>query len=140
MAKLENNGGNGLMNYEKVINWSLIAFSSNGRVQGGDKERMMTMVIAYDTVFGENREPLEGHAILGSWEVDSNSVYIIDLSRHARSKTNPNLTPEIRTKIKKAFRQTGINQVTNDRVGLGIGAIKHYCNTCAATCLMTALF
>jgi hypothetical protein len=53
------------------------------RVQGGDQGIMLTMVIAYDRVFGENRETSEGHAILGSWEVDSNSVYIMDLSRHA---------------------------------------------------------
>ena len=88
--------------------------------QRGDKGRMMTMVIAYVTVFGENRKPLEGHAILGSWEVGSNSVYIMDLSRHARSQTNPNLTPEIRTKIEKAFRLTGINQIIYGRDGLGI--------------------
>ena len=65
------------------------------RVQSGDQSIMMTMVIAYDRGFAENREPSEGHAILGSWEVDSNSVYIMDLSRHARSQTNPYLTPEL---------------------------------------------
>jgi hypothetical protein len=42
------------------------------RVQGGDQGIMMTMVIAYERVFGENSEPLESYGILGSWEVDSN--------------------------------------------------------------------
>ena len=59
---------------------------------------MITFVIAYDKFFGEIREHEEGHAILVSSEVDSNSVYIIDLSRHARSQTNSDLIPKQRSK------------------------------------------
>ena len=100
----------------------------------------MTMVVAYDTVFDpETGQALKGHAILGSWEVGSKSAYLMVLSRHLRSRENPQLTPEIRTKIEKAFRQIGITQVTYDRDGLGIGPIKQYGDTCAATCLMMAM-
>jgi hypothetical protein len=97
----------------------------------GDK---VTLILSY------NVTQRSGHAIISSWEIGSNELYIMDTAAPKVDEVTSTLTLEIKKKIERALRVLGITKINYGTDGLGNGVVSQNGNTCAATCLTIALF